>query len=213
MNNPRPNYARAVNLACRVLLRLPALHLPVSLEQIVASCPRVRLKTYSQFCRERGIAMEEFLSWSVSSHGFALRRGGQAVILYNEKKEQATARFTIAHELGHLFFLHREDSPLDQLEANCFARNLLCPPAAARLLGLETAEEYARAFRVSLPMARAALACRREDEAFLQPALAKELAGRCTGKKEPPRPAAVVRFVASGEDRRLRQAEARWLEP
>ena len=53
----------------------------------------------------------------------------------------------------------------------------------------------------------------KQDEACLQPALAKELAGRCAGKKEPPRPAAVVRFVASGEDRRLRQAEARWLEP
>ena len=212
MNDRRPDYDRAANLACRVLLRQRALRLPVSLEKVIAACPAIRLKTYGQFCRERGLGREELCSWAVSAHGFTLRRGDRAVILYNEAKELPTIRFTIAHELGHLFLLHRRDDRTDQLEANCFARHLLCPPPAARLLGLEGAEAYARAFRVSLPMARVALACRREDEKRLDPLLARRLESACLLGLQPSRPEPVVRFTAR-RDRQLERAEARWLEP
>ena len=212
MNDRQPDYARAAGLACRVLLRQPVLRLPVSLGKVIAASPGIRLKTYGQFCRERGLNREDFASWAVSAHGFTLRRGSRAVILYNEEKALPTIRFTIAHELGHLFLLHRRDDQVDQLEANCFARHLLCPAPAARLLGLTGEEEYARAFRVSLPMARVALSCRREDESRLDRQLVRRLETACLLGMKPSRPEPVVRFTAQG-DRRLERAEARWLEP
>lgn len=212
MTDRRPDYVRAAGVSCRVLLRLGTVRLPVSLEKVIGESHGIRLKTYGQFCREQGISREEFLSWAVSSHGFTLRRGRRAVILYNEEKELPTIRFTIAHELGHLFLLHREGSRADELEANCFARNLLCPAPAARLLGLEGEEGYARAFRVSLPMARTALACRREDEANLDSRLAVRLEEALERGRTARRPEAVVRFTAR-EDGWLCRAEDRWLEP
>jgi len=85
-----------------------------------------------------------------SLSGFAVQKGGKKFIGVNSLDSYARQRFTIAHELGHLFLhddtvnydqggvmLFREDhsgdgSDIKEVEANRFAAELLMPAKSLR---------------------------------------------------------------------------------
>lgn len=145
----KPNYRRATNLAYAALLRHNVPRLPVDVFALARSMPRVRLKSYTQLCWERGMTPDGFLAMGVSEHGFSLIKGGAAFILFNDRKDSRINRFTLAHELGHLLLGHTRDDKTADLEANCFARNLLCPIPVIRRLELRQADDYCRLFDIT----------------------------------------------------------------
>ncbi|MCL2578951.1 MAG: ImmA/IrrE family metallo-endopeptidase [Oscillospiraceae bacterium] len=61
------------------------------------------------------------------------RRGRRVyLILYNEKARSTRRRqFTLAHEVGHIYLGHGDDSPASEREANSFAAELLVPRVLA----------------------------------------------------------------------------------
>lgn len=61
-------------------------------------------------------------------------RGAQSIIAYDETLEEDKKRFALSHELGHILLRHPYNTQgmivnnkLKENQANCFARNLLCP--------------------------------------------------------------------------------------
>ena len=102
------------------------------------------IRPYSFLVESQKISFNECCEMLGSDDGASISNGAcQYVIYYNEKKKKERIRFTIAHEMGHIFLNHHyahaqailkraypEDSFYKALEneANCFARNLLCPP-------------------------------------------------------------------------------------
>ena len=58
-------------------------------------------------------------------------------------------RFTIMHELGHIFLDHSEHSELAESEANYFARYSLAPPPLIHMLGIEDYIELSERFNLS----------------------------------------------------------------
>lgn len=74
--------------------------------------------------------------------GVLVRKNGQAVIVVNENHHPRRQRFSIAHELGHLFLhegaeiFHRHEfhRPNDshEVQANYFAAEILMPAEAVR---------------------------------------------------------------------------------
>ena len=67
--------------------------------------------------------------------GLTLRLGEQALILYNDLIDnRGRVNFTIAHELGHVYLNHEEETPRSQREADRFAAALLMPEAVIRFL-------------------------------------------------------------------------------
>ncbi len=132
----------------------------------------------SSICREAGFTLRsyqaagEFLcrngleEQAHSSDGFALRRCGVPLVFYNGAMVPGRIRFTIAHELGHIFLGHlsgglptgrnREprvaDPPIEQ-QANVFASRLLAPAIVLHEIGARTPQQIALACDISMQAA------------------------------------------------------------
>ena len=104
----------------------------------------IRVRTYSEYMKKGGLSFEECKNCLSSAQGTTMRNGhlDQYIIYYNDFKDKSINRFTIAHELGHIFLHHFDECSCTMLEgdeigpklyeafeneANCFARNLLSP--------------------------------------------------------------------------------------
>ena len=91
--------------------------------------------------------------------------GSRWMIVYNDRNPICTSRYTIAHELGHIFLGHpltyvryldspvRTGKPPAEEQADSFAQRLLCPACVLWGLQLHTAEEIARFCDVELSIA------------------------------------------------------------
>ena len=88
-------------------------------------------------------------------NGKAYFDGSQWVIIYNDSNPKEISRYTLAHELGHIFlghemthakyvgtheFSHRRPS---EHQADMFAQRLLCPACVLWGLGVHSAEDIA----------------------------------------------------------------------
>ena len=142
------DYVRPVVLAQKVLLEAGITSFPVSLKQILRHYP-IRMMEYADVCRANDMTMEECFK-KFGNDGATIAEDGSYLIAYNKDvTPRDRIRFTVAHELGHIILHHLEELGVPVLqrinvnkllyavmedEANCFARNLLCPPLPAREL-------------------------------------------------------------------------------
>ena len=100
-----------------------------------------------------------------NEYGKSYYDGKKWIIIYNDKNDVATCRFTVAHELGHIFLGHaltytkyRDISEFgkkskSEQQADMFALRLLCPACVLKELNVQSAEELAALCRVPLPQA------------------------------------------------------------
>lgn len=151
--NRYPDYKKATNAAYELLaLKLsftPATNVIAIVEDLLDNC---KLLTYGQACFFYNYTPKMLLE--VSEYGFSILKGDKRIILYNEAMPFGCVRFTIAHEIGHYLLNHRDEQDSNaEKEANCFARNLLCPIPVVHGLELTTAQDYIRMFDVTAKMA------------------------------------------------------------
>lgn len=159
-----PNYRRATNAAYEILTHRASFSLATNVFAIVEDfLDTCKLLTYSQACFFYDYTMEMLLE--VSEFGFSIVSGDRRVILYNEAMPLGSIRFTIAHEIGHFILNHRDehDSAAEK-EANCFARNLLCPIPVVYELTVESALDYVELFNITPRMSTVAFAKQYDDK-------------------------------------------------
>ena len=140
------NYARPVQLSLKVLRDAHIDSFPVSLKQILRTYS-IRLMTYTEYCRyndcDISVCFDQF-----GKDGATITQNRKYLIVYNNRQEiKNRVRFTLAHELGHIFHRHHDELGVGTLrrlwvekslydvmedESNCFARNLLCPALAVQ---------------------------------------------------------------------------------
>jgi Zn-dependent peptidase ImmA (M78 family) len=70
-------------------------------------------------------------------------------IYYNDRMPMRRIRFTIMHELGHIYLGHTEHSDLAESEANYFAKYALAPPPLVYQLHIEDYLELSEVFDIS----------------------------------------------------------------
>ena len=96
--------------------------------------------------------------------GISLFKDNQWYIIFNDKDIRQRSRFTIAHELGHIFLGHTLkigrytrtfdlSKPIEESEADVFASRLLAPACVLWGLDLHTPQEIASACDISLQAA------------------------------------------------------------
>ena len=135
------NYARPIQLSLQVLSEAGINSYPVSLKQILKHYG-IRLWSYEDFCGANTCDMQTCFD-HFGKDGATIKYEGNYLIVYNKHATpKDRIRFTLAHELGHIFHEHHQElgckilqrfwmekSLYDVMEdeANCFARNLLCP--------------------------------------------------------------------------------------
>lgn len=105
------------------------------------------VKTYTQLAREIGCTTYDLVN--ISKDALTKKCKGYYVIAYNDTGDNCPERinFSIMHEIGHIYMNHFKYATSEYLyknglneglykkmecEANCFARNVLCPAIVAR---------------------------------------------------------------------------------
>lgn len=166
------DYTFAVNESVKVLQEYGCLEVPIDLNVILKALKRtIQVCSYTKFSADSGLTLNEIVDLFESDLGACVYdpRTERYVIYYNDTKENiGLARFTIAHELGHIFLEHHKLSSTDILlrayvadeyyrkfenEANCFARNLLSPqPLVKRFTDIsknQSVDDMVIAFNIS----------------------------------------------------------------
>ena len=169
--NHTPDYRKATNAAYRLLAKRESLTLTTDVmsiaKELLENCIVI---TYSQACCLYGYTVE--LLSRVSEFGFSIVHEERRIILYNESASLGCIRFTVAHEIGHAVLGHcnEHDSGAER-EANCFARNLLCPLPIICGLNLNDPQEFVHVFNVTEKMALVSLNWIKSDEYYIEEAL------------------------------------------
>lgn len=145
-----PDYYRATNEAYKLLIQQRTLEVPINLNTILHMLRKnTRLMTYSQMAARFSMTVYDYMNTVPSEYGFTIKKDDKNYILYNEGKGYYTNRFTIAHEIGHIILGHKIDDPIAKREANCFARNLLCPIPIIDSFHVLSVTDYVEWFQIS----------------------------------------------------------------
>ena len=146
------DYGKAVATAEEVLEDYGIIQVPLQLDIILdALSNEVALMPYSRFMGLIGVTYQEVIRLMDSDLGSCAYdpQTSRYVIYYNDQMSEGVNRFTIAHELGHIFLEHHFLAGTDVLsrnyvpkqqykefenEANAFARNLLSPAPLAKMV-------------------------------------------------------------------------------
>lgn len=144
------NYRFAAEKATEVLEDVEITEAPINLAVVLERYSNeIRFVTYSKFMRASGRSLGDVISFFDSDMGACAFEPltNRFIIYYNDNLSANWIRFTIAHELGHIFLEHHQKAGTDILgrtfvpkddyeeyekEANVFARNLLAPAPLAK---------------------------------------------------------------------------------
>lgn len=151
-----PDYKKATNAAYEELQNYDGRYPQIDIFRLILNKSNIRLHTFTELASRLGVTVAEFTSvFSESEMGYTVydTKNERWLIFYNDTKSVTTIRFTIAHELGHIILRHTEDNSTTDKEANCFARNLLCPVPLRNELRLKSIEDYCSTFCISEVMA------------------------------------------------------------
>lgn len=157
------DYQRARDSAWEILLDCNVEQLPVDVTSI---CQALGIRVFSYRSGEKMIARHGLQQLTEQTDGFAMMLYDVPVIFFDSRCTKQRARFTIAHEIGHIMLGHvghgqctrinREpaagDAP-EETQANQFAARLLAPACVLWALDIHTAEEIALLCDISLPAA------------------------------------------------------------
>lgn len=166
-----PDYKRATNAPYELLHAHYYGRYPViNVLELATHFSNIRLHSYTEMAKKLNVSYCCFLRNIASSeHGFTIKcpETNNYLICINEQKDNTTRRFTVAHELGHIILNHTEDDEVSDKEANCFARNLLCPLQIVDNFGVQTVQDYVNCFEISEPMAEVTISNRKSDEYYI----------------------------------------------
>lgn len=161
-----PDYKTATNAAYKMLAERDHFSIETNVFAIAEQLENCRVFSYGATNFFFGTPLDVLLA--NSDQGFSIKKNNKRIIYYNENMPLACIRFTLAHEIGHAVLGHQdEDDPAAEKEANCFARNLLCPLPTAHALEITTQNDYVSAFNISSPMATVTLSRRASDEYYI----------------------------------------------
>ena len=146
-------YKNARNASWQCILDYKINKLPVMVTDIIAKSNNIRIYKNSDVNKLQ-----------VGESGKTIFQNKTFYIIYNDTENSRRCRFTIAHELGHIFLGHllintpeyktfaiREDN---ESEANVFARDLLAPACVLHELKAFTTRDIANLCNISLEAAR-----------------------------------------------------------
>jgi len=136
-------YKQSRNAAWQCLLDYHVDTLPVKVSEIARSAG-IKL-----------IANSKALILLPNQSGATVREGNRWAVIFDEEDTPQRSRFTVAHELGHIFLGHSvgDRSPQEEMEANVFASRLLAPACVLWALDIHNAQEIKELCDISISAA------------------------------------------------------------
>lgn len=139
----------------------------------------IPIAPYSELTEHNGYTTEELNRIFSSEDGVSVYKGGYYYIFYNDSPESlGRIRFTILHELGHIYLNHFTEFDQTALtrnqltsseyqvlenEVNCFARNALAPIPVVLNLPEKNSASLIKMFNISSQAARTRLSLLKSD--------------------------------------------------
>lgn len=149
------NYGKYKNVrdaAWRVLIDFNMCNLPIKVSKI-ASMANIKI-----------VKNSESNTLNKKQSGLSIIVSNQWYIIFDDSLSDVRARFTIAHELGHIFLGHKslinrsnycyKEKPDEEKEADMFAIRLLAPACVLKGLDLHTSGEIASTCYISMQAAQ-----------------------------------------------------------
>lgn len=153
------NYQNARDAAWRILLDCEINSLPVSLNTI---CRRLNIRVLTYGDNWKVLEQLKLAPLAQKTDGMTFYVKKTPIVLFNETTSPQRAKFTVAHEVGHIILEHvgpgrvtaanRDPHPGDAPEetaANQFAARLLAPACVLWGLGVKTPEEIMNLCQIS----------------------------------------------------------------
>lgn len=147
MSESYGRYKNARNSAWQVLIDYNVTSLPVKVSKIAEKANIKILKN------------SKYNILTKNQIGLSFKYADKWYVVYDDTVTAERARFTIAHELGHIFLGHETllsrntiydaEKPAEETEADIFASRLLAPACVLWALDLHTAEEIAACCNIS----------------------------------------------------------------
>ena len=155
-----PNYKLAAQKAIEVLEDSEISQAPIVLSRILDRySSEIKIVPYSRVVKQNGIPLAEVIKMFNSDLGACIYEPStnHYLVYYNDIHSKEWCRFTIAHEIGHIFLEHlqkagsnifnavsipEEDYKAYEKEANVFARNLLSPAPLAEYIVDDDARDH-----------------------------------------------------------------------
>lgn len=141
-------YKQARNASWQCIIDYGINHLPVKINTIIRQSENIKL------CKN---SLADMLPDGKS--GMTIYKNGVFYIIYNDLDSHARCRFSIAHELGHIFLGHvLVDAPEykifscsndEESAANVFARGLLAPACILHEIGALSADQIKQVCDIS----------------------------------------------------------------
>lgn len=132
-------------IACQLLLSSGQNCLPIRPEKILQA-KEIPMVSFTEF--EKAVGKKNRITRH-SSEGLTLFFGGVYTVLYDHTLSPSRRSWVLAHELGHILLGHLEpDCPpqhpaASELQADLFARHLLCPLEILHLCHTKTHHQLA----------------------------------------------------------------------
>lgn len=140
-------YKNARNASWQVLIDYNINSLPIKVSYIAKQANIMILKN------------SKYKMLNKNQIGLSFKQNNKWYIIYDDSVSTERARFTVAHELGHIFLGHEsllsrntiyeKEKPDEETEADIFASRLLSPACVLWGLDLHNAEEIAKACSIS----------------------------------------------------------------
>ncbi|HZG81580.1 MAG TPA: ImmA/IrrE family metallo-endopeptidase [Brevibacillus sp.] len=179
-----PNSARygwVIKLVHKFLLENNISSFPVDPFKIIEA-NKWGLITFTELATEHNVSIAEVIEAFQSEDGYTMYDGSGYTIAYNDTiGSPGRIRFTLMHEIGHIYLKHLVDfeetilrrSTLTERkykvlenETNCFARNVLAPAPIVNRLKLRSAIDLVHHFHVTEAAARTRLDLLKRDSIF-----------------------------------------------
>ncbi|MBR4949946.1 MAG: ImmA/IrrE family metallo-endopeptidase [Clostridia bacterium] len=140
-----------------LLLKLGCKKLPINLFEIISE-NGISLVPYSEISNDN--TLKEKIMTNLSSDGFSFCQDGKYIIFYNDDiKNEFRIRWTLAHELIHIFSGHLDngflnsDAKLDKY-VDYQTIKFLCPAIILKLCNVSSAEEIQKLCGVSFTVSQ-----------------------------------------------------------
>lgn len=172
-----PQYARynyCSEKACEFIEKYDIKSFPINPLEIITA-ENYGIMKYSELMEEYNCSLDKVCTCMRSSDGKTILENGYYSIAYNDFKSPTRIRFTLMHELGHIFLNHLMDFEATEMlrndefttgltkheyrvlenEANAFARNVLAPVSMYLTLKDKSIDNVAFTFGISSSAAEA----------------------------------------------------------
>lgn len=133
----KPNFKRADDLATHILLTQPPF------ETFMIDVTKLHydydiiFDSMQNYCRLTGKTWEH-MGFDAVKNGHTVKIDtDKYLVLYNEEHIPARINWTAGHEVGHIYFRHKNDNKIAEVETSCFAAQLIAPESPIRKLAHE----------------------------------------------------------------------------